>query len=231
MPTTMATAPTTTLVVITWWVTRAPMGRAMTRLSVVIDCTTTSGPLSSATAWRIHPASCSPPPRSHTGLRRIWTRKLGCSPASSVESVPFCWRTLPNAKATAARRARTTSTGQRAPSGAGPRSAERHRSRPGPASRSDRSHGPGKSRTGSVTSCRRARGSFRCGLRARMVVGSGVSLAEQCRSRSHRFVESREGMHRPLRRQPPPPTAASVAWIRSALRLSPVAPRLIRFIT
>src|SRR5512144_414625 len=65
-----------------------------------------------------------PAPASHTGRRRIWTRKRGSSSPAGASRVPFCCRTLPSAKADAASSARTSAAAVIAPpprfSGSGP---------------------------------------------------------------------------------------------------------------
>ena len=62
IPTMTETAPTISRLPTCWSVNRTPSGSAITRLNVVNDCTTISGPRSSAAAWRTHPMTCMSPP-------------------------------------------------------------------------------------------------------------------------------------------------------------------------
>src|SRR5215471_14257989 len=77
----------------------------MTRLSDTSDCVTTRDVRSNATACRIQPAIWKISPASQTGSCRISIRNRGSFSPALVLIVPFCWSTIPNAKATAARTA------------------------------------------------------------------------------------------------------------------------------
>ena len=70
--------------------------------------TATSGPRSRAAACRIHPTACNDAPASHTGSRKICTKKRASSPPAGVERVPRCCSTVPAANAVAASNASTT---------------------------------------------------------------------------------------------------------------------------
>ena len=106
IPSMVRMAPDSSRPPMRWLVRATPKGRARTRLSAVIDWTTTSEARSRAMAWTTHPVACSAAPANQTGRCRMWRRKRASS--SSVAMVPFCWSTVPKAKSTAARMARPT---------------------------------------------------------------------------------------------------------------------------
>ena len=97
IPATSADAPSHTDLVIRWAVSQTPNGSEMTRLSVTRDCTSTSEPRCSATAWQTQPTAITTPPSSQTGRRKSCTRNRRPVTASSACNATFCCRTVPRA--------------------------------------------------------------------------------------------------------------------------------------